>query len=80
MTTNEKRKIDSIMADALAMATHANVAPELVSLWFSDALAASGTLDYARNLRRAMATACLLAQRGFPPHMDAHTMAGLTGI
>jgi len=81
MTINQKRKYDSIMADALKMADHSGlVSPVQIQLWFGGKLTSSGTLEYARNLRRAMSVVCLVAGNGYPGNMDAFTAAGLSGI
>ena len=81
MKTRTDRKIDSIMADARDMAEYSGIVrPETMGLWFGDYLSESGTMEYARNVRRAAATACLVSDRGFPPHLDAYTMRGIVGL
>jgi len=69
------------MADARVMAEYSGIIDETVmALWFGGNLSGYGTLPYARDVRRACATACMIAGTGYPPHMDGHTMAGLTGL
>ena len=81
MTINQKRKYNSIMADAHKMADHSGlISPSQIQLWFGGKLTSCGTLEYARNLRRGMAAVCLAAGNGFPGDMDAFTAAGLSGI
>ena len=80
MKTNEQRKYNSIMRDAKRMAEFSGIVDKnQMALWFNGLMTESNTLDFARNVRRACATACLLAGTAFPPEMDAYTMAGLIG-
>lgn len=75
------RKYDSIMNDAMRMAEHSGIVrPETLQLWFGEHMAASGTLAFARNVRRASATACLISGKGFPAGMDAFTMERMVGL